>query len=314
MRLILICTILFFAFVVDADKVFKTTFNKPHDPSDPDSPWAYSFTDLANLEVTNHISEGRLNQIVNPFTTTVPQGPTGGLDHVKVLQYLKEPTIATGEGIIRFNARMGAQHYNVSDHPFPNSRVRNPEDDLRLANCMLNLIDLNTFVVADFVLTNTGIWAFYERLPFGRTPSNNYHSFTQVKKVLQRTPDQLHRLSIEYNAPFGSISWYIDNEVVMNVFTIGHPLVGTGVVTIIDLGGVDQVVSPTGFSSGFGCFTILDAVDPNNPDGVGLVKLDNTPGQYVAPASFHDTNSMSYNRLWGQGSILTVGSFNINSK
>src|SRR6056297_663393 len=59
----------------------------PFEPSDIDSSYGYFFFDATQTNINNLLSGSTLHQSVNPFTWTLPQGPTGALDHVKVLQY-----------------------------------------------------------------------------------------------------------------------------------------------------------------------------------------------------------------------------------
>lgn len=59
----------------------------------------------------------------------------------------------------------------------------NREDDIRLGSCAVNFIDFEKMLVADMFLTNTGVWALYERLPFARSETNIYAAFTFVKRV-----------------------------------------------------------------------------------------------------------------------------------
>lgn len=288
---------------------FEDDFSGPYNPLNPHSPYGYAFTDVDNLVVTNNAMEGRLTQVSNPFTTTVPQTFLGGLDHIKVLQYIKTPfTPGPVQKLVKCEARIGAQHYGVDDHPFPEELVRNPQDDPRLAVCALNSVNYEHLVVADIMLTNNGIWALYERLPFLKNETYNYHAFTQMKKVGSRTPDDMHKLSIEYDAKWKSLTWRVDGMSVMSVYKIGHPLVDSDIVTLIDHGGEDEIVEPLDFSYGFGCFTLLDGIDPHNPScPIGLVRLDWNYEDYVSPSGFFDDVSLESNRLWGQGSAITVG-------
>ncbi len=297
-----------------ARTAFNDDFDRPFDPLDENSFYEYSFTDLDNLVVTNTVEEGRLTITTNPYTTTVAQGETGALDHVKVLHYLRE-AYAPGHDkkVVRGTARIGATHYGLSSHPFPDDVVSDPEDDIRLGSCALNSIDLDTYVVADFFISNNGLWPYYERLPFGRTEENNYRAFSQTKRAADRKPADMHTLSVEYDATWGRISWLIDETVVMVANTIGHPIVGQGVKTIIDHGGVNEHVVPESFSYGFGCFTLLDGTDPNDPNQFeGLAMLYDGDGpSYTIPETFYEEEPDDEDRIWGQGSALTLGNFKV---
>jgi hypothetical protein len=115
------------------------------------------------------------------FTSTVVSesdprsvGLPGGVDHVKWLVYANPcravatpDSIPTHQGKVGCEAWIGGRTYGTSGHPF-GSAVSNASDDLRLAAFAMNTIDVETFMVFDFFMTNEGIYAFYERLPFGR--------------------------------------------------------------------------------------------------------------------------------------------------
>jgi hypothetical protein len=306
------------ASTANALEVFQDQFNsnRPFDPSAPNSPYYYAFFDYTSTTIVNTLSQGSLDQSVVPYTNTVPFGPTGVLDHVKVLQYAKK-TFTTGikQNTLKFNIRMGCTNYNASNHPFPSGYVTNAEDDIRLASCAMNTVDLGTMIVADFFLSNQGLYAFYERLPFLRTPSNYYHSFSQAKRVADRNIDDVHDLSIVYDSKQRTMSWYVGTERVLYVTLIGYPSSDPDIVTMLDGGGTDTVVQPTGFSAGFGAFTILDGLDYWNPSAdTGLVQLNSAPAiTYVTPSSFYDTLSLPSNRLWGQGSVVHVESILVES-
>jgi hypothetical protein len=289
-------------------------FNGPYEKI----PFSFGFFDTTQLQITSATLGGRLIQVSNPYTVTADSNPIGGaVEHVKFLQ-LTDDFFVPGDKkhLLRVTARMGAQHFNMSEHPFPSGWVTRPEDDVRLGSCALNAVSLDTFIVLDFMITNRGIYALYERLPFGRTMSNNYRAFTQIKRVADRTPNDISELSIQYDAAWGAATWYVDGKNVFSVTSLGRIYHGSGVRTIIDLGGDEETVSPSSFNFGFGCFTLLDAVDYFNEDSEsGLVNLcAGYSCGYVTPADFYDEEDYLYeNRLWGQGSALIIGSMRIDS-
>lgn len=290
--------------------------NRPYNPADPNSPYEYLFFDHTTTTIVNAVSQGTLTQVVNPYTNTVPQGPLGGLDHVKVLQYHDQTFVpGTKKRVIRYSARMSAETYDLDDHPFPDWTVFDEQDDMRLGSCAMNSVDLETMIVADFFMTNNGLYAFYERLPFARTMDNPYRSFSSAKRVGDRLPQDFHNLSIEYDQGDGTLSWFVDQVRVLFVSLIGFPSNDPEVVMLLDHGGVDTLAHPTGFRYGFGCFTLLDMKDFwNSTSPYGLVKVgDGTMISYEDPVQFVDESSLSGNRLWGQGSVLKVKSFKIEN-
>lgn len=307
----IVLSLLFFITVSQATELAEFRFNEPHRPEDEDYPLTYQFFDPEDLVITNDVVGGRLTQVVNPYTVTYAASPIGGaIEHVKVLQLTNDVySVGENHNLIRVTAKMAAQHFGMDNHPFPDEEVIDPEDDVRLGSCALNLVSMDTFMVFDFMITNHGIYALYERLPFARNPDYNYRSFTQMKRLADRDPDEINELTLEYDAGWNRASWYIDGKLKFQVHSIGKMSHSDHIRTMIDLGGVEEVITPGHFKAGFGCFTLLDAVDYHNPDSdTGLVNLCGAyPCGYVTPSSFIDTEDTNdYNRLWGQGSALTV--------
>lgn len=302
--------------VARSEVLLELDFNAPYDPSNPSNDFTFQFFDPSTLSITNTIIDGRLIQTVNPYTVTAPSNPVGGaVEHVKMLQLSREVYYpGNSHGIVSVTARMGAQHYNMSEHPFPSSYVTNPQDDVRLGSCALNAVSLETFMVFDFMITNEGIYALYERLPFARSEDNYYRAFTQMKRLADRKPNEMHLLKIEYNAAWGVATWYVDGRQAVSVSSLGT--VSSKFKTMIDLGGEDQVVHPNHLSFGWGCFTLLDAVDYHTYHSeVGLVDLcAGYDCGYETPESFYDEDYVGEYRLWGQGSAVSLGKIKIENR
>lgn len=180
----------------------KTTldnFNKEDfDPADPDSAYfLFGFPPIGFVGDDGDAETSSSCVVLEaaPQAKTVPLGPLGGLDHVKRLQYRKETFIPTEHGKVTYDLKMSGSA-SFPD-PLPaifSDGVSNPDDDIRLGGIGMNAIDLDTFIVADFFLSNTGIWALNERLPFGwgipplePSPGVNYAAYSQVFKVGERT-------------------------------------------------------------------------------------------------------------------------------
>ena len=108
-----------------------------------------------------------------------PLGLPGGIDHVKWLVYANHQAPsgvagfeATADQELSGQVRISGRTFGTQAHPFGRA-VKNPNDDLRLASVAFNSIDFESWMVFDFFITNERIYAFYERLPFGRTPDHN---------------------------------------------------------------------------------------------------------------------------------------------
>lgn len=314
---IYVLAIIFAAHSIGATLLFQDQFpiSKPFDPTNPSSSYGYFFFDYTTTTIVNTLQSGELNQTVDPYTNTVPYGPLGALDHVKVLQYNKQQFIpGFRKNILSYKIRIGCSHYGLESHPFPPGLVTNPEDDLRLASCALNTIDFDTMIVADFFITNQGLYAYYERLPYARTQTNYYRAFSQAKRIEDRTPDDIHDLTIVYDSKQRTLSWFVGTVRVLFVTLIGYPSNDPDIVTLIDQGGQDTIAQPTGFRIGWGAFTLLDGRDFwNTSNNTGLVRLNDLNTDYAIPQTFYDTQSLQSNRLWGQGTQITVDSVLVES-
>lgn len=261
------------------------------------------------------------------FTKTLAQedenqyGLPGGLDHVKWLAYTNRQSTNSVPGYdavsgqkLSGGARISGRTYGTEGHPF-GSAVKNPNDDLRLASSALNAVDLETWMVFDFFVTNERIYAFYERLPFGRAQLGNYAAFSYQIPVQEREPGDWHDLRIEYDRSAGLVRWLVDDEEVFRVDKIGRKI--DRKYLTIDHGGVEETVSPRQLNFGMGTFSLLDG---DRPSGDALVRLSNAQDFYFDPSkpkqtqqTFVDDQSRESSRLFGQGAELRVQNFEVES-
>ena len=221
---------------------------------------------------------GQEGSIDNPF------GLPGGLDHVKWLVYQNHLAvsgfagydIAPGRELVCAVSQFGGRTYGTAGHPF-GPHVRNANDDLRLAAFAVNTIDFESFLVADFFLTNAHIYAVYERLPFGRTQDDPYAAFTFAIPVAPHHPGERHHLQFAWSQ--SAIRWIVNGREHLRVDRLGFRLDRAHVT--LDHGGIEPPtpVVPRQVACGFGLFTLLDA---GWPGAMGLVQLSNVPGFYVA--------------------------------
>lgn len=258
------------------------------------------------------------------FTRTIGQehengGLPGALDHVKWLAFMNHTASSGTPGFDAVPGRtlscevvMGGQTLGTQFHPFGN-HVVDANDDLRLASLAQVAIDFESYMVFDFFITNRRIYAYYERLPFGRTATHDYAAFAFAIPVAIRRPGDMHRLRIAYDRSAGIIRWLIDGVEVHRVDRIGR-LIDRTYMTI-DLGGTEEDVAPRQLDCGMGTFTLLDA---HRPSDRGLVRLSESPyfdpafGEPV-PESFTDNTSLYTSRLFGQGARLDVQVYVVSS-
>jgi hypothetical protein len=258
------------------------------------------------------------------FTKTVAQENENGgipadLDHPKFLIYANH---VASSGVPGFDAAPGAvlsletwlngASFGNSENPF-GSAVTDPGDDLRLATYAFNCIDFQTFTTFDTFLTNERVYAYYERLPFGRDALGDYAAFTYAIPIGTRSGWEHIRLAYDKSA--GTVTWYLNGRRAFQVTRIGRRIDRR--FMLIDHGGTEQDISPDQIAPGFGTFTLLDA----QQDGTGLVRLSNAPGSYFdtdagepTPGRFLDDQSLDTNRLWGEGALLQARQLMVSTR
>jgi hypothetical protein len=250
-------------------------------------------------------------------------GLPGGVDHVKWLAYTNHTASSGFPGFdalpgreVACEAVVSGRTFGTNGHPFGGS-VIDPNDDLRLAAFAMNTIDFDTFMVYDFFVTNETIYAFYERLPFGRGPVHgDYAAFSYAVPVAKYQPLEPKHLRISYGKTAGVVRWYVNWREVFRVNRIGERLRSREFMTI-DHGGTETLVSPNQIACGMGMFSLLDA---HLPSRIGLVRLSNAPNFYFdpefgepVPEVFFDDKSLASNRLFGQGAELRVRRYWVSS-
>lgn len=253
------------------------------------------------------------------FTLTMPQGPFGGLDHVKWLVYTNHfnpdnglPGYKSVDGKeLVCESWMSGRTFGTENHPF-GAAVDNANDDLRLASFAMNTLDVESWMVFDFFFTNEKVYAFYERLPFGKGgPLGNYAAFSYMIPVADRAPSDHHHIEIAYDKQNGTVRWLLDDEEVFKVTEIGKSI--DSQYLTIHHGGDEPIndIVLNQMNCGMGTFTLLDG---HLPSQTALVRLSNIPGFYLnpdtnAPQTFVDESSLSSSRLFGQGVEMNVSKY-----
>lgn len=214
---------------------------------------------------------GYLQLTSSPFTVL---GGNGN-DHIKYYREAGEALIVNRcWKQIRYLTRVsGAQTFDFQNLVFQellnSGRVRNIDDDLRLACSLTGVRDQLTGLGAGFLLTNNSIYAYYERSPKYRNlnDNNNYAAFFAAKRVAGRDNqlplEDYANLELEYQPSTNVLRWKINSAEVWNV-----PRVGVRVAEeyeLIDYGGaVEQETPFKSIVGGIGNFDFLDAALPNN--------------------------------------------------
>lgn len=232
-----------------------------------------------------------------PFNNPLNRGYTS--DHLKFFA-LTPFQVAPNDGNDLFSYwDISAKQSNVECNPFDGAVV-NPNDDPRLAAVTAIITDPITSVGFGWFGTNEIWYASISRLPGLESNFGLYASYVYLIPLLKRNivegKDPLcefHKLKINYNRLNRSVIWSADNKLLLKITNIGVNLNDNNTFIyennnwislkdpkrfkVIDHGGVDNQITPDGFSSGIGLFTLLDAYLPNNLKGVqnlGLVRLD----------------------------------------
>ena len=148
---------------------------------------------------------------------------------------------------------------------------------------------------------------------------------SQAKRVASRHPQHINDLTIQYDPTAKTLSWFVGRKRVLFVDkTGGYLSTEPRVVTLINVGGTEEIVSSFVPSIGFGCFTLLqqggaqlDAIYPwKRTSNMGLVRLaprlNATTDKYVVTSRFVDEMSNRTSRLWGQGAVMTLKSFKVS--
>ena len=165
----------------------------------------------------------------------------------------------------------------------------------------------------DFLFTNRQVYAFYERLPFGRTAANPYAAFSYAAPVAARRDGDVHEATIAYDRRTGIARWLLDGAEPYRVPDVGRPLHSRENLGL-DLGGREETVVPRQLAFGMGLFTLLDAAIGGAPP---LVRLSDRL-TYFSPLqgashlpAFVDESSRPESRLFGQGAEMHVESYTV---
>jgi hypothetical protein len=257
------------------------------------------------LDGTTTIDSNGLFINAPQFTFTIPTGN----EHVKNLRYYKTPFVLSDDYETLYETEIAVDQYipieNIPADFLP--RIRNIYEDIRLCSGAINTIDPETFLVTDIFFSRDKIYCFVERLPFGKTSTNNYAAYSAAFPAGGRGGNALNDfVKVGIGLQKTTARYYINDVLVFTVPRFGvrqnDPL------RMLDHQGVAESISMNSSYFGFGLFTLLDMQLPNNyarqlveneipsslpfPDSgnqsaSGLVQLDVTnsygeilPGQY----------------------------------
>jgi hypothetical protein len=151
--------------------LFKSTFD---DIAKVESDWQ-PYTMGSEPDLVKTLGEGRLSLTTavkdsngrSIFTRDFPQDErTDQMDHLKFSLLANGPHdgrfVVPDEGSISVEAQMGATVSGLENQPF-GTVVQDAQSDFRLGTGVLMLMDSEHMNVFDFFVTNTEIYAVYER-------------------------------------------------------------------------------------------------------------------------------------------------------
>ncbi len=248
-----------------------------------------------------------------PFTfTTVLSN-----DNAKWLKYSTKPFLFSSKCETIFEALVASKQ-SIDPDILPinfDNRIRNIKEDIRLCSSAISLYDPITFITFNFALSDSALYAIYERNPNGKPhwsgnpSSKDYAAFSHAIRVSSINRDDplkdFVRLGIGYNKSKNVVKWYMDGVEVLALDRIG--LKCDEKFRMIDYGGIEEIVRPSSFHYGFGTFSLLNMAIPNDysRDFVINVGLDNN----IANSHLVQTeDNLSYNELYpdldGDGRML----------
>lgn len=213
------------------------------------------------LDGTTTIDSNGLFINAPQFTVTIPTGN----EHPKNLRYYKNPFPLSDDYETYYETEIAVDQYipidNIPVGFLP--RIRNIYEDIRLCSGAINTLDPETFTVTDIFLSKSKIYCFVERLPFGKTATNNYAAYSASFAAGDRGGDAMTdfvKLGIGLRKT--SARYYINGVEVLWVPRFGvrqnDPL------RMLEHQGEAQAISVNSSYFGFGLFSLLDMQLPNN--------------------------------------------------
>lgn len=257
------------------------------------------------------------------FTKSMSQdtGFLSAFDHVKWLVVMNH---FSSKGFLGFDAqpgheltceaRISGQIFGTHEHPFGREAVTDPDADPRLGAVATSAFDPETFMIFNFLVTNTRIYAFYEHPSFARDVYGDYAAFSYAIPVVERCPYDRHDLKIAYDKSRGTVRWLVDQVEVYRVEALGKRIDRQWM--LLDRGGEDMSFSPDQLDCAMGTFDFLDGYGPTDH---GLVQIDPDPTTYFNPRSgapgvdFLDPRSAPSSRLFGEGAAMQVDHYVVSS-
>lgn len=285
-----------------------------------------------------HEEDGSIVIDSKPFTTWTEPNPNSYLDHFKyVLLSQKDYEVPLGGSLeVEFKAK--AKVCGLENAPFPPQIV--VDNDYRLGNGDLCVVDFENGLIFGFLLTNDRIYARYQRFAFPESATApNTALFTYVVPVGERTEDKVSRMKVLLDGDQRQVTYFVDG---VDVFHISRPAVRLNDkrLEVSDFGGLnDDVQFPSAVKIIIGTSTLLDYYPapknvecsrPDVPNGqcglpelaIGLVRTGEVgllpealnPESGLLANYYDPEGTCGDKHIWGQGVQLRIDSIKIAKK
>lgn len=125
------------------------------------------------------------------------------------------------------------------------------DEDVYYGCGALVAVDFSTGFVFDHLVTNTKIYALYNRLPIYQSPDNDYLSFSYMIPIASRKPDEYNLLTMSFNKREGTVDYLVDGRRRLRLTKVGLPI-DEKFKTIPSTGSVPTLLYPNAMAFGPG--------------------------------------------------------------
>ena len=211
------------------------------DPTWPSSHWTkfrtsqYDLWDPATVVRLRGGADASLTIDLPRFTQSHP-------NHVKALLLSARAFELGPDSTFTVKVAMRVQTHATERNPFGL-----PPGDVRLASGAVVVIDPDTGMVFDFLVSSDTIRPLYERLPVARQQLGDYPAYSKLGAALPTQPGRWHTYEIRYSAALNVVQWWVDGTRLAEQENVGaapgegapvvklrRPRIGAGMFTLLD--------------------------------------------------------------------------------
>jgi hypothetical protein len=266
-------------------------------PGTPKSVYEYASDPALGLPLADDaaggVSSGAEGLEIRSTPFTFSTG-LSGLDHTKYFVTVKKLFQLDAPGETVFEGIVSAQQTGLELlPPIFDGDVTNAQSDIRLAVGGFVLNDPDNNMVYDIGITNETIYAYYERLPFGRVEwggdqppyQTTSHAIPIGKRNVADPINDYVKVAIAVNFRDNYVRWLLNDVEVYRITRIGFPLDRQYRILENDVVVDGHLVTPpvslqrsTEVKFGFGTFSLMDAYDRPKANNRGLVNVTQSTG------------------------------------